>query len=381
MPAIDHMQKEGRPVKLPVRKSVLGVVMLAALASGTARGALATSPVMGDNQAPAKTNNQVLLDGLTAYRDGRYSLALKKLTEASDADPGNAGARVYLALAQAATGDCGAALGELSRAASHAEDGTLSRLAGLAASKCEVNAGRTAAALALLEDLGKRYPKDADILYAIAKLHMKAFNDATLAMFQRAPASYRVHELSAEIFEVENRYSDAVGEYRKAIAQNPQAPNLHFRLGRALLLASHEAAALDAAKTEFEAELRLSPEDAACEFQLGQIAQARSQADEAQRHFSRALDLSPDFADALVALGKIESRMKQFNQAIGHLERATALQPANENAHYALMLAYRDAGETAKAKAEKATLDKLQRPAEGEFMEFLKKLGEKPPEP
>jgi hypothetical protein len=45
------------------------------------------------------------------------------------------------------------------------------------------------------------------------------------------------------------------------------------------------------------------------------------------------------------------------------------------------MMAYRDAGETAKAKAEKATLDKLQRPAEGEFTEFLKKLGEKPPEP
>jgi len=359
-------------VKMPgARKFWLGIVMLATLASGMAPGVSAASPV----------DNQALIDGLTAYRDGHYSLALKRLKEASDADPANRRARVYLALTQAATGDCGAALGELNRAASQPEDGTLARLAGLAASKCEVNAGKTAAALALLENLEKRYPKDADILYAIAKLHMKAFNDATLTMFQRAPASYRVHELSAEIFEVENRYPEAVGEYRKAIAQNPQAPDLHFRLGRALLLASHDAAALDAAKAEFEAELRLNPEDAACEFQLAQIAQAQNRADDARQHFSRALELSPDFADALVALGKIESKMKQFSQAIGHLERATALQPANENAHYALMLAYRDAGETAKAKAEKATLDKLQRPAEGEFTEFLKKLGEKPPEP
>jgi len=341
----------------------------------------AASPAIADDQAPATADNQAILDGLTAYRDGHYSVALKKLKEASETEPGNAKARAYLALAQAAAADCGSALDELTRTANDTEAGTLARLAGLAASKCQMNAGKTAAALALLEDLEKRYPKDADILYALAKLHMKAFNDATLEMFQRAPASYRVHELSAEIFEVENRYADAVGEYRKAIAQNPQAPDLHFRLGRALLLASHDAAALDAAKTEFEAELRLSPEDAACEFQLGAIAQAQTREDDARQHFSRALELSPDFADALVALGKIESRMKQFNQAIGHLERATALQPANENAHYALMMAYRDAGQTAKAKAEKATLDKLQRPAEGEFTEFLKKLGEKPPEP
>jgi hypothetical protein len=32
-----------------------------------------------------------------------------------------------------------------------------------------------------------------------------------------------------------------------------------------------------------------------------------------------------------------------------------------------------------KAKSEKAILDKLQKPPEGEFSDFLKKLGEKPP--
>src|ERR1700733_10327065 len=167
------MQKEARPVKMPsARKSLLGLVMLAALASGMAPVASAAS----------QADNQALIDGLTAYRDGHYSLALKKLKEASEADLANRRARVYLALTQAATGDCGAALGELNRAANDPEGGTLARLAGLAASKCQVNAGKTAEALVLLEDLEKRYPKDADILYAIAKLHMKAFNDATLAM-------------------------------------------------------------------------------------------------------------------------------------------------------------------------------------------------------
>jgi hypothetical protein len=56
------------------------------------------------------------------------------------------------------------------------------------------------------------------------------------------------------------------------------------------------------------------------------------------------------------------------------------MQPANESAHYALMMAYRDSGQMEKAKAQKAELDRLQRPPEGEFTQFLKRLGEKPPQ-
>jgi hypothetical protein len=43
------------------------------------------------------------------------------------------------------------------------------------------------------------------------------------------------------------------------------------------------------------------------------------------------------------------------------------------------MIAYRNAGRTADAQREKAELDKLQRPPEGEFTDFLKRLGEKAP--
>lgn len=372
MRVTEGRRKEGNPVDR-LRWSMARAEMLTGIA-------LLVTICAAPAAAMGAAENQATIDGLTAYRDGRYSVAVSKLKEASSEEPGNAKVKVYLALAQAAMGDCKVAGGELNRAAGDAGDATLARLAGLAAAKCETNAGDTPAALALLTAMEKRYPKDPDVLYAIAKLHMNAFNNATLEMFQRTPASYRVHELSAEIFEVENRYADAAAEYRKAIALNPQAPDLHFRLGRSLILATHDAAAFDAAKTEFQAELRLNPEDAASEFQLGQIAQAQSQVEDARRHFSRSLELLPDFADALIALGKIESKAKEFKPAITHLERAAALQPTNENAHYALMIAYRDSGQIAKAKAEKATLDRLQRPAEGEFTEFLKKLGEKPPE-
>ncbi len=312
-------------------------------------------------------------DGIAAFKEGRYSVALVKLKQAAG-DRRDDTARIFLGLTEAAIGNCKAALPELTTKPDTA-GATFYRLAGLAAVKCYSAGGENTKAFLLLDRLQSRFPNDPDVLYIAAKLHMKAFNDATFAMFQRAPSSYRVHELSAEIFEVENRYDDAITEYRKAIELNPNAPDLHYRLGRAILLQSHNPEALDKAAGEFESELKLSPEDSACEFQLGQIALVKSNSAEAKSHLERAVALSPNFVQALIALGKLHSADKDYPQAIALLSRATAAQPANESAHYALMTAYRDAGEMDKAKAEKTILDRLQKPPEGEFSDFLKKLG------
>ena len=318
--------------------------------------------------ASAQTKTEA---GITAFREGHYTIAAQNLKDATD-DRG----RAFYGLSQAALGNCKFALPDLEKT-SNAES-VLRRLTGIAAAKCWSSLGDDAAAFSLLQSLQKSYPNDPDVLYTGAKLHMKAFNDATLAMFQRTPASYRVHELSAEIFEIQNRFTEAVAEYRKAIELNPRGPDLHFRLGRAILLQSHEPKALDLATEQIQAELKISPEDSASEFQLGQIALVKSDTKEASIRFHRALALSPDFVAALISLGKLSSHEKDYLDAIGFLSHAVKLQRGSETAHYALMIAYRDNGQIKEAKAEKAILDRLQKPPEGEFSDFLKKLGEKP---
>ena len=311
--------------------------------------------------------------GIAAFNEGRYVEALRLLTAAA-ADKTDRPAQMSLALTQAATGACTTALPILTRE-------PLNELGGIAAVKCYAGSGDTAHEFSLLQRLQEQFPNSADVLYLSAREHMKAFNDATFAMFQRTPSSYRVHELSADIFEVQNRFDEAIAEYRKAIELNPSAPDLHFRLGRAILLQSHSPEALGQASAEFQSELKLNPEDASCDFQLGQIAQVETKPAEARTYFERALNLSPNFVQALLALGKIESASKNYPRGIELLRKATQLEPENESAHYALLTAYRDSGQMDKAKAEKATLDKLQKPADGEFSNFLKKLGEKPAQP
>jgi tetratricopeptide (TPR) repeat protein len=309
-------------------------------------------------------------DGIAAFQHGDYKAARVNLEKA----PNDPQARLFLAFIKAATGQCEGAAPELAKGFSGGEN---RRLAGLALAQCYVAEKRFAEAGPVVAELEKQFPADADVLYVSADYHMKAWNDAIYRMYQKAPASYRVDQLSAEVFETQGKYTEAVAEYRKAIEKNPKAIDLHYRLGRALLQQSHDPAAIEAARKEFDAELSLNPSDAVAEYQVGQVLTAQQKKTEAAARFERAAELRPDFPEALIAVAKLRSEAKRYPDAIALLERAIKLQPRNETAHYNLMMAYRNAGRAADAQREKTELDKLQKPPEGEFTDFLRRLGDK----
>ena len=327
---------------------------------------------------PSFAADSPLERGIAAFHAGHYADAKRELEAAVHTAPNDEHALTFLALTSAATGHCKEASPQLTERFNGGGDADLRRLAGLALAQCLVATDQAGNAVPIVRQLEAQYPSDADVLYVAARVYMRAFNDVTYRMFEKTPASYRVNQLSGEIFETQGKYAEAVDEYRKAIAKNPQAPNLHFRLGRAILLASHDPASLAQAQKEFEAELALNADDAAAEFQVGQILAAESKPAEALAKFDRALKLRPDFAEAALAAGKLHVQAKQYSEAVPLLERAIALQPSNEAAHYNLMLAYRNSGQMEKARREQQELQKLQQPAKGEFTDFLEKLGEKP---
>ena len=303
-----------------------------------------------------------LTKGLEAFNSGRYSEARQFFEKSKDDQ-----APAFLALVQAATGGCTEAMPTLAAAFGHAGDTTLRKLAGEALMSCVESSLKT------------DYPGDADVLYQSARAHMRAWNDAVYQMFQKTPGSYRVNQISGEILEIQGKYPEAAAEYRKAIEKNSRALDLHFRLGRVLLIDSQGPEALEHARRAFEAELALNAGDAAAEYEVGQILIAQGQRDAGVKRLDRALALRPDFLEALLAVGKARLEAKRYPDAIALFERAVKLQPRSEPAHYSLMIAYRNAGDMEAAKREKQTLDSLQKPPEGEFTEFLKKLGEKPP--
>ena len=327
--------------------------------------------------ALAYAQTDALTSGVEQFHRGEYAAARQTLEKARDSEQ----TRTFLALTRAALGLCAEAEPELAAQFEKNSTPDLRRMAGLAMAQCQVSQNRIAEAAQTSARLQSLYPSDPDVLYQSAKVHMKAWNDAVFQMYQNAPSSFRVNQLSAEILEIQGKYVEAVAEYRKAIAKSPSALNLHFRLGRALLLQSHDAAGLAGARKEFEAELALNPRDAAAEFQVGQLFIAEQKNAEAATRLERALAMNPDFAEAAVALARLYLQAKRAAEAIRLLEHAVEVQPRNESARYSLMLAYRNAGRAGDALKQKVELDKLQKPPEGEFSDFLKRLGEKPKQP
>src|SRR4051794_31474235 len=87
--------------------------------------------------------------GIAAFKQGRYSVALKHLAQAAT-DSRDRTARVFLALTQAALGECKTALPGLT-ANADSLDPVLYRLAGIAAVKCYSITNDNAEALSLLQ--------------------------------------------------------------------------------------------------------------------------------------------------------------------------------------------------------------------------------------
>lgn len=330
---------------------------------GLSIGALALTPAGADE--PFEAGLRLFEAGSLTKAKDRFSVSIDRRAPALEA------------IVDAALGRCAEALPKLATAAAGG-DPSIAKLAGLAAARCSIAGKRFDAALNTLAELQTNHPVDPDILYETARLHLKGWNEAVSAMFSAAPASFRVNQLSAEIFEIQGRYDDAVREYRKAIEKAPGTINLHYRLGRALLMRSHEPGTLEEALEEFRAELKLNPNDAVAEFQVGQILQVQGRPRDALSHFERAVELDGEFPEALIAVAKERTRLERFDEAIDLLERALKLQPESEPAHYSLMLAYRNAGRRADAQRVQEALEHLQSPSGGEFNEFLKRIGEAP---
>ncbi len=309
-------------------------------------------------------------EGLSAFGRGDYAAAERALDGVEGAR-----AEAFLALTKAATARCEEAEPGLRV---RYGDARLRRLTGLALARCLIAAERWPEAAQLLAALAKELPGDADVLYENARLHLKAWNGAVERMFEQAPASFRVNQLSAEIFEIQGRYGEAVAEYRKAIRKSPRTLNLRYRLGRALLLRSHDPEALDEALGAFEAELALNAYDAVAEYQIAQILEVQQQPEKAAGRLERAVELDPKFAEALTALARYRSRAEEHAAAAKLLERAVEIQPESESAWYALMVAYRNAGRRDDALRAKGKLEVLQESPEGEFTDFLRRIGEQP---
>ncbi|HBY62276.1 MAG TPA: hypothetical protein DEH78_20840 [Solibacterales bacterium] len=173
-----------------------------------------------------------------------------------------------------------------------------------------------------------------------------------------APATdfYRVADMALE-FQEKGRPQDAIGEWKKALAMDPNDSMALSNLGAALTEAGDYDAAMAQFKKAVEADpenyksysnwgvslarmgrfdeaaeplrkaIELNPDDAKALGSYGGVLLNVGRGEEAKQLLAKALEIDPQNADAHNNLGSIFARAGQFDQAVSHFEQGVAVEP------------------------------------------------------
>ena len=177
----------------------------------------------------------------------------------------------------------------------------------------------------------------------------------------------------------QNKFDEAIQQYREAVRLEPDYSVLHNNLGVALdkqgqseeairqyreavrlqpdyaLARNNLGAALnkqgqsEEAIRQFQATLRLKPDYAEAHENLGVALEKRGQSEEAIRQYQEAVRWKPDYADAHNNLGAALDDQGRSDEAISHNQAALRLQPDHAEAHNNLGIALGRKGQSDEA--------------------------------
>ena len=297
--------------------------------------------------------------GMAYYSAHEFPDAARAFEEALKLDPRLLNPHYFLGLSLSKGGRCKEALGYLGKDYPRAPEAQLKREIGTEAVRCGMASNQPDKAVDFLRLMNRDFPDDPDVLYLSSHVYSDLSTLASERLLSTAPGSVQAHQMNAEILEFQGKPEEAVKEYRKILASNPNLPGIHYHLGRALLAGPQNPTTQEEARGEFEEELKINPADALSEYELGEMARKARQWNEAIERFSRAVKVDRAFTDARIGLGKSLLSAGRSAEAVEPLEGALGLEPDNLVAHYQLSLAYRRLGRAQDADKEEAAYRRL----------------------
>jgi len=142
-------------------------------------------------------------------------------------------------------------------------------------------------------------------------------------------------------YQAKGQFDMAIEQYQAALRLKPDNADAHYNLGAAYQAKGQ----FDMAIEQYQAALRLKPDNAEAHNNLGAAYQARGQFDMAIEQYQAALKLKPDYSGAHNNLGAAYQAKGQFDMAIEQYQAALRLKPDNAGAHNNLGAAYQAKGQ------------------------------------
>jgi len=217
------------------------------------------------------------------------------------------------------------------------------------------SSGRTEEAISQFNQSLSQNAKDADTLYQLARIHKNASLRSIELLKALDPDSFQLHALMGEINADQEHYPEAIGEYRAALANRPDAQGIHFAIGVAYW-AQHQS---DLAGKEFHEAWKENPNDAMTNLYLGEIAVRDQRFSDALQFLLVAQRGQPNMPQVHVLLGKCYQGRKELEKAKAEFQAAITRDPAAAQPHYLLAKVYRDLRDTEASAAELAEFERL----------------------
>ncbi len=160
------------------------------------------------------------------------------------------------------------------------------------------------------------------------------------------PQSDRAYLRLGWFYQAQGKLSRAEDLLRKAIELNPQNDRAYVGLGWLYRAQGKSSQAEDA----FKKAIALNPQNDGAYFELGWLYRAQGKSSQAEDAFKKAIALNPQNYRSYIMLGWVYSAQGKSSQAEDAFKKAIALNPKNDRAYIELWWIYRVQGKSSQAE-------------------------------
>lgn len=268
---------------------------------------------------------------------GRFEEAIAEYKTALQQSPDMVAARLNLALCYYKMGKIEDAATELEKVRAKQPENSQ---ATLLLADCYMRLGRETDVINLLEPEEQKRPDDLAVAYLLgtALIRQKRVEEGQVLVDRilRNGDSAEAHLMLGTAKLSVNDFPGARDEFAKAVALNPNLPEVHGLYARALMLTGDS----DLSAREFRAELAVDPYNFDANLQLGAIAKQEEDQGKAKAFFLRAGETRPGDPGVRYQLALLDVDQGALDRARTTLEDLVRESPQFIEAHVTLALVY-----------------------------------------
>jgi tetratricopeptide (TPR) repeat protein len=222
-----------------------------------------------------------------------------------------------------------------------------------------LEAGKLPEALAVLQKALAQNPDDPDLLYYYGRASGLLSKQVFDELEARFPDSARAHQMMAQDYAALRDVPAAEREFLEALRLRPQTAGLHLEFGELYARAQQ----WDKAAEQFQLETEVQPGSAEAFYRLGEALVQLGKFHEAREALVHSDQLKEDMPETLYMLGKaaaMDGDDGLAQKSWAHLLRLEKDTELAAQAHFGLAGIYRKQGKAADADREMAEFRKLQ---------------------